>query len=71
MLIQLLMIVAVWILFNGGIGAAIGHPKGLSIDGLVYGTMLGPIGWLVVLLKQPTAEAQVRREHELDAARRK
>jgi hypothetical protein len=55
----------------GVIGILIGRSKGLWLDGLVYGGLLGPLGWLIVLLKQPTPESVVRREQEIEAARRK
>lgn len=63
-------VAALWLLVNGGIGAALGRAKGLTLDGVVYGCLLGPLGWLVVLLKQPTIGAQVRRERELRRALR-
>jgi hypothetical protein len=40
----------------GCIGYFIGRAAGDARGGLVWGLLLGPIGWLVVLLKGSTAE---------------
>lgn len=33
-----------------GVGALIGWAKGRTVAGLVWGTVLGPIGWIVIAL---------------------
>ena len=60
-----------WLLPMGGIGYLIGRPKGLAIDGIAYGVLLGPLGWLVVVLKAPTPECIIKREAEIERARRR
>lgn len=39
-----------WILVGGGIGAAIGARKNRTAFGFVVGFIIGPIGWLIVLV---------------------
>lgn len=40
-----------------GIGALIGWWKGRTVYGLVWATVLGPIGWIVIALAQPERHA--------------
>ncbi len=62
--------IALWLaLWSAGIGYALGKPKGLGVDGLVYGMLLGPLGWIIVLLKSPTPTAVARFEREVQKAR--
>lgn len=70
-IIPIIQVVLFYSLFFGGIGAALGKPKGLTIDGIVYGILLGPFGWLVVLLKQATPESQAKRDSEVERERQK
>jgi hypothetical protein len=39
-----------WFAFCGGIGALIGRARGRISSGLVWGVLLGPLGWLVTAL---------------------
>jgi hypothetical protein len=39
-----------WIAVFGGIGMLIGNFKGRAIAGLLLGTVIGPIGWLLIWL---------------------
>lgn len=40
-----------------GIGALIGWWKGCTFAGLIWATVLGPIGWIVIALKSPDPHA--------------
>lgn len=44
-----------WFVCFGAVGMLIGGKKGRVLAGLIWGMVLGPIGWLVVLLG-PTIE---------------
>ena len=46
--IQLLVFIVCGIGVFGGIGYAIGDPKGRGFFGLWLGLLLGPIGWIVI-----------------------
>lgn len=39
------------------VGALVGWWKGRTLAGLVWGTVLGPIGWIVVALARPEPHA--------------
>jgi hypothetical protein len=45
-----LVVALLWAVVAGGIGAAIGSRRGRTGFGLVTGSLIGPIGWLIVLL---------------------
>lgn len=46
----LLLVVGVWILFMGGMGATIAKVRGGSpLEGFLWGVLLGPLGWAAVL----------------------
>lgn len=46
----LLLIVVAWIAIFGGIGSLLSHSRGGSASaGVAWGTVLGPVGWLVIL----------------------
>jgi hypothetical protein len=46
----IVLIVAVWIAIFGGVGALLSRSRGGSgTAGLAWGTLLGPVGWLIVL----------------------
>jgi hypothetical protein len=53
-------VLVVWFLFwaalGGGIGLAIGHPKGHGGIGFVLGLLLGVIGWIIVAVMKPSEE---------------
>ena len=38
-----------WILLGAAIGAALGKQKGRQEAGMIWGALLGPIGWVVIL----------------------
>lgn len=45
-----LIVITLWTLLMGGIGAAIGARKARSGFGFVLGALLGPLGWLVTFV---------------------
>lgn len=47
-----------WTLLYGGIGAVVGRSRKHTTSGFAYGMLLGPIGWLIVLLKRDPPDAQ-------------
>ncbi|MBX3693128.1 hypothetical protein [Dokdonella sp.] len=49
--------VSVLTLVCSGIGALIGWWKGRTLSGLVWATVLGPIGWIVMALKSTDPHA--------------
>lgn len=49
--------VSVLTLLCTGIGALIGWFKGRTVAGLVWSTVLGPIGWIVIALAKPDRHA--------------
>ena len=42
--------ILIGILISGLIGAAIGQARGRAGAGLIWGLILGPLGWLITLL---------------------
>jgi hypothetical protein len=44
------LVYGLWFLIAGGIGAAIGARKNRTAFGLLVGAIVGPLGWLVVLV---------------------
>lgn len=54
----------VWLVVNGGIGAAIGTPKGRRFDGFLLGGLLGFVGWIIIAVLEPTRDERARRQHE-------
>ena len=42
--------IAFWVLFGGLVGAAIGSTRRQIFSGLVWGVILGPIGWVIVFM---------------------
>lgn len=40
----------IWVAVMGGIGMAVGAHKGRIVAGLLWGTLLGVFGWLLVWL---------------------
>jgi hypothetical protein len=45
-----LIVAVLWAVVMGGIGAAIGARKARTGFGFVLGALVGPIGWLIVLI---------------------
>jgi hypothetical protein len=39
----------IWILVCGGVGFLIGRSRDQAASGIIWGAILGPIGWIVVL----------------------
>ena len=51
MFLIVVLIVATWVAIFGGVGAMLARSYGRSaVVGLAWGTVLGPIGWLIVWL---------------------
>jgi hypothetical protein len=61
---QLLVYSTMWIVIFGLVGALVGRPRGLAVQGFVAGVFLGPIGILLTALSRP-------RHDNLDRARRR
>jgi hypothetical protein len=58
----LLLFVAVWVAVFGGVGALLAPRRGRSaVNGFLWGALLGPIGWAVVLVRPGTVRSGVRR----------
>lgn len=58
---DVVLLVLVWFVLFGAVGALIGKRKGRQVAGLAWAMVLGPVGWLVVWLG-PTVDAdQARR----------
>lgn len=47
--------VVYWGLLFGGIGSVLGKSRKMALDGWLLGLLLGPIGWLLLLLKRGSA----------------
>lgn len=55
----LLLVVGVWILFMGGMGATIAKVRrGSPLEGFLWGVLLGPVGWVAVLWRTRGADEQ-------------
>jgi len=37
-------------IIGGAIGAYVGRTKGRQTEGMLFGALLGPLGWIIVLL---------------------
>jgi len=61
-----------WLVLYGlvcsAVGFGIGDSKGRGAQGALLGIVLGPLGWIVVGLMEPTEEIQRQRTDELAAA---
>jgi hypothetical protein len=55
------VIVGFWIIINGGIGVLIGQGKGRSWLGFWLGFLIGPIGWIIVAVIEPSQSERERR----------
>lgn len=64
---ELIRFLIAWVLLCGGIGAALGRIKGLTRHGFIYGLLLGPVGLMLILLKQPSSDP----ESEMSTPRRR
>lgn len=49
------LILLLWVIVGGGVGAVIGSQKGRGATGFILGLVLGVIGWVIVLLLEPAA----------------
>ena len=57
---QILVAAIAWVAVMGGIGMGIGNHRNRLIAGLVWGVLLGVLGWLLVWIG-PTAPSTSRR----------
>lgn len=64
----LMVMVVIWVVVGGGIGAAIGSSKGRTSAGFWWGALLGLIGWIIAALMSPSAELQASRDAQLAQA---
>lgn len=51
-----------WVVVGGGVGYAIGNPKGQGGAGFALGLLLGFIGWIIVMVMEPSSTEQQRRQ---------
>jgi hypothetical protein len=49
-IVQFFIDLFIWMIVCGLVGALIGRCRGRIVDGLGWGIILGPIGWLIVAL---------------------
>ena len=50
---EFFMVILFWFIVGGGIGYAIGKPKGRETSGFIYGFLLGPFGWIAAAVAGP------------------
>ncbi len=50
-----LLILLLWVVVGGGVGALIGSQKGRGGLGFILGLVLGVIGWVIILLLAPAS----------------
>lgn len=61
----ILVLVFSWVVFFGGIGAILARARGSSsVEGLLWGAVLGPIGWIMVWFR--TRSSGVAEVEEFD-----
>jgi hypothetical protein len=61
----LLLLVITWIGIFGGIGALLSRKRGGSAPaGLAWGTVLGPVGWLVIIWTTREGESALIAEQQ-------
>jgi hypothetical protein len=68
--VVIVLAVLVGMAVSGGIGALIGRGKGRATAGFLLGAFLGWVGWIVVALLRPTADAEARRQIQIDEVKR-
>lgn len=67
--VVLLLIVAVWVAVFGGIGSILAPRRGrTAVSGFLWGALLGPIGWAVVLVRPGTVRSGVVRLRDFGGA---
>jgi hypothetical protein len=54
----LVLILLLWVVIGGGVGALIGSQRGRGGTGFLLGLVLGVIGWVIILLIAPAAGHQ-------------
>jgi len=60
--VVLLLVVGVWLAVFGGIGAILAPRRGrTAVNGFLWGALLGPIGWVVVLVRPGTVRSSMGR----------
>ncbi len=60
--VVLLLVVGVWLAVFGGIGAILAPRRGrTAVNGFLWGALLGPIGWVVVLVRPGAVRSGLRR----------
>ncbi len=60
--VVLLLIVGVWLAVFGGIGAILAPRCGrTAVNGFLWGALLGPIGWVVMLVRPGSIPRALRR----------
>ena len=69
-ILTLLVGIAAWVAFFGGIGYAIGDQKDRGGAGFLLGILLGVIGWIIVGLMEPSESERLRRNHQLASSLR-
>jgi len=47
---EFLIFLVVGCIITGAIGAYVGRTKGRQTEGMLFGILLGPLGWIIVLL---------------------
>ncbi|MGH9127197.1 MAG: hypothetical protein ACRDZ8_21115 [Acidimicrobiales bacterium] len=62
-LLLLFLVVTVYVFVFGGIGALLAPRQARSrLEGFLFGTFLGPIGWLVLVYRRPKGRPRASRE---------
>jgi hypothetical protein len=57
---DLIWYVMLWAIF-ATVGALLGDRVGRKTDGMIYGLLLGPLGWLFAVMMKPIDKAEVAR----------
>lgn len=62
----IILILVVWCLVGGLVGYAIGNSRGRGTAGFWLGFLFGWVGWIIVAVLQPTAQAEAQRMQQLN-----